>query len=101
MQNITLQILSKSALRLGIFLMALNVRERFNKSNWIECHRNHCLTMKVTNPNMLLLGDSIIAGLTRYQTVWKKYFVLINAMNLGIGGDRVGDRTKYSSSVRD
>ena len=69
--------------------MALNARGRFNESSWIECHRNHCLTMKVTNPNTLLLGDSIIAGLARYQNVWKKYFVSLNAMNLGIRGDRV------------
>ena len=69
--------------------MTLNARGRFNKSSWIECHRNHCLTMKVTNPNTLLLGDSIMAGLARYQIVWKKYFVLLNAMNFDIGGDRV------------
>ena len=69
--------------------MALIARGRFNKSSWIECHRNHCLTMKVTNPNALLLGDSIIAGLARYQNVWKKYFVSLNAMNLGIRGDCV------------
>ena len=69
--------------------MALNARGRFNKSSWIGCHRNHCFTMKVTNPNTLLLGDSIMAELTRYQIVWKKYFVSLNAMNLGIGGDRV------------
>ena len=46
-------------------------------------------TMKVTNPNTLLLGDSIIDGLARYQIVWKKYFVSLNAINLGIGGDHV------------
>ena len=80
--------MSKSALRLGIFLMALNTQGRFNKSSWIECHRNPCLKMKVTNPNTLLLGDSIIAGLPRYQNVWKKYFVSLNEMNLDIRGDR-------------
>ena len=69
--------------------MALNARGRFNKSRWIECHRNRYLTIKVTNPNTLLLGDSIIAGVVRCQIVWKKYFVLLNTMNLGIGGDRV------------
>ena len=77
------------ALRLRIFLMALIARGCYNKSSWIECHRNHCLTIKVTNPNTLLSGDSIIAGLARYQTVWKRYFVSLNATNLGIGGDCV------------
>ena len=69
--------------------MALNARGRFIKSSWIKCHRKHCFTMKVTNPNTPLLGDSIIDGLRRYQIVWKEYFVSLNAMNLGIGGDRV------------
>ena len=45
--------------------------------------------MKITNPETLLLGDSIIAGLARYQNLWKKYFVSLNAINLGIRGDRV------------
>ena len=67
--------------------MALNAREHFNKSSWIEGH--HCLTIKVTNPNKLLLGDSIVAGLGLYQAVWKKYFESLNTMNLDIGGDRV------------
>ena len=60
--------------------MALNARERFSKSSWIECHHNHCLKMKVTNPNKLLLGDSIITALARYQNVWKKYFASLNAI---------------------
>ena len=67
--------------------MVLNARGRFNKSNWIECYRKHCFIMKVTNPNTPLLGDSIIDGLVRCQIVWKK-FVSLNAINLGIGGDR-------------
>ena len=69
--------------------MALNARGRLNKSSWIECHCMHCFTMKVINPNTLLLGYSIIDGLARYQVVWKKYFLSLNAINLGTGGDRV------------
>ena len=71
--------------------MTLNAQLRFGKSSWIECHRNHCLTIKATNPNTLLLRDSIIAGLVRYQTVLEKYFVSLNTMNLGISGDLVGN----------
>ena len=69
--------------------MTLNAQGRFNKSSQIECHRNNYLTIKVKNSKKLLLGDSIIAGLAHYQTVWKKYFVSLNTMNLGIGGARV------------
>ena len=66
--------------------MALNAQGRFNKSSWIECHHKHFFTM---TPNTLLLGDSIKDGLAQYQILWKKYLVLLNTMNLGIGGDRV------------
>ena len=69
--------------------MALIPTERFNKSNWIEYHRNHCVIIKNAKPNTLLLGDSTVAGLSRYPNVWNKYFAPINALNLGIGGDRV------------
>ena len=69
--------------------MALTPTERFNKSNWIEYHHNHCFMIKNAKPNTLLLGDSIVAGLSRYPNVWNEYFTPINALNLGIGGDRV------------
>ena len=66
-------------------MMALIPTERFNKSNWIEYLRNHCFIIKNTKPNTLLLGDSIVDTLM----VWNEYFALINALNLGIEGDRV------------
>ena len=40
-------------------------------------------------PNTLLLGDSIIAGLSRHPNVWNEYFTPIKALNLGIGIDHV------------
>ena len=45
--------------------------------------------IKVTNPNTLLLRDSIGAGLAQDPIIRKKYFVSLNAINLGIGSDRV------------
>ena len=36
----------------------------------------------------LLIGDSIVAGLTRYQNVWKKYFKFPKTVNCGIPGDK-------------
>ena len=85
MPPIILQTFLISALRSGIFLIGLNARGH----SCIEWHRNHCLTIKVTNHNRLLLGDSMIARLARYQTVWRKYLVSLNKMNLGISGDCV------------
>ena len=35
------------------------------------------------------MGNSIVAGLSRYPNVWNDYFAPINALNLGIGEDRV------------
>ena len=46
--------------------MALIPGERFYKSNWVECHRNHCFMIKDSKPNTLLLRDSIVACPTRH-----------------------------------
>ena len=46
-------------------------------------------TIKDAKPNTLLLGDSIIAGLSRYPNVWNEYFTPIKVLNLGIGIDHV------------
>ena len=80
--------------------MAFIPRERFYKSNWIEYHRNHCFMIKDSKPNTLLLGDSIVAGLSRYPNVWNEYLVPINTLNLGIGGDRVENVLPLPSSVK-
>ena len=62
--------------------------ERFNKLNWFKPHNHHCTVAEKSNATTLLIGDSIVAGLSRYPNVWKKYF-LRNSVNFGIGGDRV------------
>ena len=41
------------------------------------------------NYSALLIGDSIIAGLSRCSYIWKRYFKPLNAINCGIGEDRV------------
>ena len=45
--------------------------------------------IKDSKPKTLLLGDSIVAGLSRYPKVSNEYFAPIHALNLGIGGDRI------------
>ena len=69
--------------------MALSPTERFYKSNWVEYHCNHCFMIKDSKPNTLLLGASIVAGLSRYLNVWNEYFAQINTLSLGIGEDRI------------
>ena len=46
--------------------------ERFNKLNWFKLHNHHCTVAKKSNATTLLIGDSIVAGLSRYANVWKK-----------------------------
>ena len=41
-----------------------------------------------TKQEILLIGDSIVSGLSRYRKVWSKYFEPLQALNFGIGGDR-------------
>ena len=45
--------------------------------------------MTIGNYSTLLIGDSIIVGLSRYSNIWNRYFKPFNAINCGIGGDRV------------
>ena len=45
--------------------------------------------MTIGNYSTLLIGDSIIAGLSRYSNIWNRYCKPSNAINCGIGGDRV------------
>ena len=45
--------------------------------------------MTIGNYSTLLIDDSIIAGLSRYSNIWKRYFKSLSAINCGIGGDRV------------
>ena len=51
---------------LRIFIEALSATVRFKK--------------------ILLLGDSIIAGVSKYLKVWQRCFTLFKALNSGIGG---------------
>ena len=45
--------------------------------------------MTIGNYSILLIGDSIITGLSHYSNIWKRSFQLLNAINCVIGGDRV------------
>ena len=69
--------------------MALTPMPRFNKVNWHHLHNEQCKSLLSKTYSTLLIGDSIIAGLSRYRSVWKSYFDKLDAINCGIGGDRV------------
>ena len=62
---------------------------RFFKDGWHKQHQYHnkCLKTK-ESLNTLLIRDSIIYGLGRYQEVWNNFFGT-SAINCGIRGDSV------------
>ena len=68
--------------------MASIPSKRFNNYNWLKIHHNHCFRVHHDNINSIIIGDSIVAGLTRYSNVWKNLFGN-EFINLGIRGDRV------------
>ena len=69
-------------------IMASIPSERFYNNNWIKIHKNHCFQVKQENFNSIIIGDSIVAGLTRYTNVQNNVFGN-RFINLGISGDRV------------
>ena len=58
-------------------------------ARWHDIHLKH---VRLANSNkniceLVLFGDSIVSGLSRYANVWK-YFRPMRTLNMGIGGDR-------------
>jgi hypothetical protein len=62
---------------------------RDSKAGWYDNHEKHvALAQRRPNSEIILCGDSIVAGLSRYTNVWRKYFEPLKSLNFGIGGDR-------------
>ena len=69
--------------------MSIAPLPRLSNVNWLNFHNKRCNSMMIENYSALLIGDSIIAGLSCYSTIWKRYFTPLNAINCGRGGDTV------------
>ena len=73
--------------------MSIAPLPRLSNVNWLNSHNKHCSkhcgSMMIGNYSTLFIGDSIIAGLSSYSNIWKRYFQLLTAINDGIGGNRV------------
>ena len=52
-------------------------------------HREHCFILNSKSFKSILIGDSLIAGLNRYFKISKNFFKTIEALNCGIGGNKV------------
>ena len=55
----------------------------------MNTHLNRCCRLNVKNLDTILIGDSLITGLTSYSKVWNNFFKLRHALNCRIGGNRV------------
>ena len=61
---------------------------RFQKDGWRKEHGRHTQELK-SNKSLqtILLGDSLIKGLSRYNDIWENFFGT-RTLNCGIGGDK-------------
>ena len=69
--------------------MTITPSTRFSKKNWLKFHHNHCSKLAKYTFETILTGDSIVAGLSRYQNIWDMFLKSLKALNCGIGGDRI------------
>lgn len=53
---------------------------------WMSQHNRHVLETKEREPDVVLIGDSIIHHL-QYRTVWHELFEPLHCLNFGISGD--------------
>ena len=61
---------------------------RFSKMTWLNFHHNHCSELAKNTFETILIGDSIVAGWSRYQNVWDKFLKSLKALSCGVGSDR-------------
>ena len=60
-----------------------------SKTNWPNFHHNYCFELAKNTFETILIGDSIVTGLSHYENVRKKFLKPLKALNCGIGGDRI------------
>ena len=59
------------------------------KAKWFQMHREHCFLLNSMSFKSILIGDSLMAELHRYSKIWNNVFKPIDALNCGIGGNKV------------
>ena len=76
------------AINSSIIIITTIPPARFSKRNWLELHLKHCYFLTNDKRGTILIGDSLVAGLSRYQNIWNRDFSF-STLNCGMGGDRV------------
>ena len=61
---------------------------RDNKNGWYDIHQKHVNLSFNSKTILVLIGDSIVAGLSCYANIWPTFFKTFHTLNYGIGGDR-------------
>ena len=61
---------------------------RDNKNGWYDIHQKHVNLSLNSKTILVLIGDSIVAGLSHYANIWRTFFKTFHTLNYGIGGDR-------------
>lgn len=67
--------------------MEIFATPRKRKPGWFNAHSEYRRLLQENNQSMTKIGNSIAAGLRKYQDAWRKHFS--KTFNLGIGGYRV------------
>ena len=57
--------------------------------NWLNFHYDYCSKLVKLTFETIIIGDSIVAGLSRYQNVLDKFLKPLKALNCDVGGDRI------------
>ena len=60
-----------------------------SKIRWIETHYHQKELLSKSYASVVVIGDSIVAGLRRYPTVCRNFILQYKTVNLEIGGDRI------------
>ena len=56
---------------------------------WIETHYHQKVLLRKSYASVMVIGDSIVAGLRRYPTIRSNFILQYKTINLRIGGDRI------------
>ena len=56
---------------------------------WHDKHQDHEKLANTSKADIVIFGDSIAYGLTRYSNIWHKNFPKQSALNFGIPGDHI------------
>ena len=64
-------------------------KKKLSKICWIKTHYYQKELLRKSYASVVVIGDSIVAGLRRYPTVWRNFILQYKTVNLRIEGDHI------------